>query len=63
MGRNKLPETMETVSVRLPKSAVDRIDAYLLRMKTEAPFIMLNRADAIRQLLAIGLDVEDRDGR
>jgi hypothetical protein len=54
---------METVSVRLPKSAVDRIDAYLLRMKTEAPFIMLNRADAVRQLLAIGLDAEYRAGR
>lgn len=62
MGRKKLPETMETVSVRLPTSAVDRIDAYLSRMKAEAPFIMLNRADAMRQLLAIGLDAEERAG-
>lgn len=61
MGRPKLPEPMETVSVRLPASVVAEIDAYLAEMRMEAPFIMLNRADAIRQLLAIGLRHE-REG-
>lgn len=53
---------METVSVRLPKAVVDEIDAYLSSMRAEAPFLMLNRADAIRQLLAIGLNFE-KSGR
>lgn len=60
MGRPKLPEPMETVSVRLPKSVVDQVDAYLAQMRAEAPFLLLNRADAMRQLLAIGLDFEAR---
>jgi hypothetical protein len=55
MGRPKLPEPMETISVRLPATVVREIDAYLAAMRLEAPLIMLNRADAIRQLLAIGL--------
>lgn len=58
MGRPKLPEPMETVSVRLPKSVVDQIDAYLRAMRSEAPFIMLNRADAMRQLLSMALALE-----
>jgi hypothetical protein len=58
MGRPKLPEPMETVSVRLSAAMLTEIDAYLSNMKLEAPFLMLNRADAIRQLLAIGLNFE-----
>lgn len=58
MGRPKLPEPMETVSVRLPKSVVDQIDGYLQAMRSEAPFLMLNRTDAIRQLIAIALAFE-----
>ena len=58
MGRPKILDPMETVSVRLPKSVVDEIDAYLTNMKREAPLVMLNRADAIRQLLAIALNFE-----
>ena len=58
MGRPKILDPMETVSVRLPKSVVDEIDDYLTAMKREAPLVMLNRADAIRQLLAIALNFE-----
>lgn len=58
MGRPKLPEPMETVSVRLSAVMLKDIDDYLAQMKIEAPFLMLNRADAIRQLLAIGLNFE-----
>jgi hypothetical protein len=61
MGRHKLPDPMETISVRLPRSVVDEIDAYLAAMRMEAPLIMLNRTDAIRQLLAIALRHE-REG-
>jgi len=49
---------METISVRLSAVMVREIDAYLSDMKLEAPFLMLNRADAIRQLLAIGINFE-----
>lgn len=58
MGRPKLPEPMETVSVRLSAAMLIEVDTYLAHMKLEAPFLMLNRADAIRQLLAIGLNFE-----
>lgn len=58
MGRPKLPEPMETISVRLSAATVREIDAYLADMRLEAPFLMLNRADAIRQLLAIGMNFE-----
>jgi hypothetical protein len=49
---------METVSVRLSAAMLTEVDTYLAHMKLEAPFLMLNRADAIRQLLAIGLNFE-----
>ena len=58
MGRPKLPEPMETISVRRSAAMVREIDTYLADMKLEAPFLMLNRADAIRQLLAIGINFE-----
>lgn len=58
MGRARLPEAMETVSVRLPRAILDQVDAYLADLQREAPMLMLNRTDAIRQLIAIGLKHE-----
>lgn len=47
---------METVSARLPKGMLAQVDAYLKTMKDEMPLLLLNRADAVRQLLALGLE-------
>jgi hypothetical protein len=49
---------METVSVRLPRAILEQVDAYLADLQREAPMLMLNRTDAIRQLIAIGLKSE-----
>lgn len=46
---------MESISARVTKDMVAEIDDYLEGLKAETPLLILNRADAIRQLLAIGL--------
>jgi len=56
MGRPKLESTMETVSARLPREMVDRIDAYLEGLHDKMPLFKPNRADAVRALLAMGLE-------
>lgn len=61
MGRPKLPETMVTVSVRLPAATVAEIDAYADKMRRSMPLVMLGRADAVRQLLGIALEHEKKD--
>jgi|APSaa5957512535_1039671.scaffolds.fasta_scaffold214008_1 hypothetical protein len=57
MARPKIPadERMETVSTRVPKDMASAIDEYLEKLQDETPLLILNRADALRQLLAIGL--------
>ena len=56
MGRPKLESTMETVSARLPREIVERLDTFLRDLQSEMSLLILNRADAVRQLLAMGLD-------
>ena len=65
MPRPRLPDDqrMETVSARVPRDMLGDIDRYLLRMQEETPLLLLNRADAIRQLLAIALQAERKKGR
>ena len=63
MARPKLPEDqrMESISARVTKDMVAEIDDYLEGMKAETPLLILNRADAIRQLLAIALGTAAKD--
>jgi metal-responsive CopG/Arc/MetJ family transcriptional regulator len=56
LGRPKLDETMETVSVRLPKGMLTEVDSYLDRLREEVPLLLLHRGDAVRQLIALGLE-------
>ena len=58
MARPKLPPDarMENVSARVPRKMADAIDDYLKELEAETPLLILNRADAIRQLLALGLE-------
>ena len=55
MGRPKQDETMETVSVRLPKDMVAAIDAFVVTLKGDMPLLNINRADGVRQLLSEAL--------
>lgn len=65
MPRPKLPadQRMETISARVTREMAGEIDGYLETMKAETPLLILNRADAIRQILAIGLQKIGADGR
>ena len=60
MGRPKLPETMMTVSVRLANAMVEEIDDYMAYLQKQMPRLNINRADAVRKLLAIGLETEEK---
>ena len=55
MGRPKKSDTMETVSVRLPKEMVKEIDLYVESLKGDMPLLNISRADGVRQLLSIAL--------
>ena len=57
MARPKSDETMETVSVRLPKAMVEEIDRYVESLKGDMPLLNISRADGVRQLLANALKV------
>jgi Arc/MetJ-type ribon-helix-helix transcriptional regulator len=63
MGRPRQAETMETISVRLPKAMVGELDAEVERMRQQMPLLLINRADAVRQLLAEALETRARKGR
>lgn len=57
-GRPKKESVMDTLAVRLPGDLVKQIDAYVDRLQDQLPGLNVTRADAIRQLLAIGLREE-----
>ena len=59
-GRPKKKEVMETLTMRLPKKIVTNIDLYLECLQEQLLGLDLTRADAIRQLLAVGLREEEK---
>ncbi|XBQ15416.1 MAG: hypothetical protein ABL308_10655 [Oceanicaulis sp.] len=59
-GRPKKASTMDTLAVRLPDDLVAQVDEYVGIIKEEFPLLNVSRADAIRQLLAAGLQAERR---
>lgn len=63
MARPKKLAVMETVSVRLPASLLEAIDAYIEDIKVEMPLLNIGRADGIRQLIADGLSYRDLSRR
>ena len=58
MARPKNNETMETVSVRLPKAMVEEIDRFVESLKGDMPLLNISRADGVRQLLANALKAD-----
>ena len=57
-GRPRKESVMDTLAVRLPDDLVKQIDTYVDRLQDQLPGLNVTRADAIRQLLAIGLREE-----
>jgi Arc/MetJ-type ribon-helix-helix transcriptional regulator len=62
MARPKKPDTMETVSVRLPPQMTKEIDVYMDELRADMPLLPISRTDAVRQLLALALEAR-RKGR
>jgi metal-responsive CopG/Arc/MetJ family transcriptional regulator len=58
MARPKNDETMETVSVRLPKAMIQEIDRFVESLKRDMPLLNISRADGVRQLLANALKAD-----
>jgi metal-responsive CopG/Arc/MetJ family transcriptional regulator len=57
-GRPRKSEVMETLAVRLPDDLVDQLDEYVDLIKGDFPLLNVTRADAVRQLLAAGIEAE-----
>ena len=63
MARPTKDETMETVSVRLPRAMVEEIDSFVKALKDDMPLLNISRADGVRQLLANALEDQAAAGR
>lgn len=59
-GRPKKESTMDSLSLRVPDELVDKIDVYTAKLQEELPLLSITRADAIRQLIAMGLKAEQK---
>jgi hypothetical protein len=55
MARPKKAETMDLLSIRVPKGMIDELDRYTERLREETPLLAINRTDTIRYLLARAL--------
>ncbi len=59
-GRPKKETTMDSLSLRVPEELVGKIDLYKAKLQDELPLLSITRADAIRQLIAVGLKAEQK---
>ena len=59
-GRPKKETTMDSLSLRVPEELVGKIDLYTAKLQEELPLLSITRADAIRQLIAVGLKAEQK---
>ena len=57
-GRPKKATVMGSVAVRLSEELLDEVDEYLRSLSEQLPGLSISRADAIRQLIAVGLKAE-----
>ena len=51
---------MDSLSLRVPEELVGKIDLYTAKLQDELPLLSITRADAIRQLIAVGLKAEQK---
>ena len=59
-GRPKKESTMDSLSLRVPDKLAGEIDNYAARLQEELPLLTISRADAIRQLIAVGIQQEQK---
>ncbi len=57
-GRPRKDDAMGALALRLPQALVRDIDAYAAALQEQLPGLNITRADAIRQLIAVGLRSE-----
>ena len=57
-GRPKKDTVMDTLAIRLPDDLVAQLDKYVEWLQEDLPGLNITRADAVRQLLAVGLKTE-----
>lgn len=64
-GQTSLPSSAssEQVMVRMSKILLLRVDAYMANLQTRNPGISVSRADAMRNLIELGLEVSMTDRR
>ena len=58
-GRPKKDAVMGSVAVRLSEELLEEVDEYLSVLSKQLPGLSISRADAIRQLIAVGLRSEN----
>jgi Arc/MetJ-type ribon-helix-helix transcriptional regulator len=54
---------MEILSVRLPSRMVKEIEDYIEEQQREMPLLPINKADVVRELIALGLGVRRKNRR
>ena len=59
-GRPVKETVMDTLAVRLPDDLIKQIDEYVEKIREGWPLMNVSRADAIRQLIAAGLESEKK---
>ena len=57
-GRPKKDSVRGSVAVRLSEELLEEVDEYLSVLSEQLPGLSISRADAIRQLIAVGLRTE-----
>ena len=62
MARPRKVETMSTVSIRLPSSMLEQVDACAVKLEQETPLFQITRTDAIRYLLDKRLAAFSKEG-
>ena len=58
-GRPKKTSVMEALPLRISDELLEQIDTYHAKLQQDLPGLSISRADAVRQLIAIGLRTEN----
>jgi hypothetical protein len=55
MARPRKDQIMQPLSLRLPEELIEEIDACARKLQEEMPLLEVNRTDALRYLIKLGL--------
>lgn len=59
-GRPKKDSIMEALPLRISEELSKQIDEYRQRLQNQLPGLNISKADAVRQLITVGLKEKDR---